>query len=176
MGLESDPTDRLHAELRRLHLARKDFASAEALLSLLESRSNFHGSQFGSVEEGLWTGIAVSYMRPFTESTLRIAREWECFEERPDLQERHDQMRVLRDKMFAHTDPASGREVLLMPLGSADEERGYVTEQRGTFSYGAIEDVRELFQFQRRRVDERVEQLVTELSSRRAWRMGDLAG
>jgi hypothetical protein len=44
--------------------------------------------------------------------------------------------------MFAHTEPASNREVLLVP--HAQGEGGFVTERRQTFSYAAIEDVRKL--------------------------------
>jgi hypothetical protein len=168
-------SEQLHGELRRLHLAQKDLESADALLQLLEDRPHYQGSDWGSVAEGLWTGVAVSYMRPFTKSPLRVAEEWERFENRSDLQQRHDRLRLLRDKLFAHTDPSSGREVLLMPLGgSAAEGRGFVTEQRATFRHAAIAEIRELIDFQQERIGVRVEGLVAELSRRGDWRVGDL--
>lgn len=169
------PSYELHAELRRLHYAQKDISSAESLLPVLEERGHIDGVDWGPIAEGLWTGVTVSYMRPFT-GGMRVAERWEVFDGRPDLDARHKSLRTLRDKLFAHTDAASGREVLLMPLGgTTSEERGYVTEQRAAFRHGAIAEVRELFQFQRDRIGERVDALVHELSARGEWRTGDLA-
>lgn len=174
-GQEHVPSYELHAELRRLHLAQKDIESADSLLPLLEERRHIDGLDWGPAAEGLWTGVAVSYMRPFTGSKLRISVEWESFEGRPDLEVRHRRLRVLRDKLFAHTDATSGREVLLLPFGGTSAEgRGFVTEQRAAFRYGAIEEARELFEFQRERIGERVQELVRELAARGEWRTGDL--
>lgn len=168
------PSYELWGELRRLHLAQRDLESADSLLDLLAEREPIDGNDFGPTAEGLWTGVSVSYMRPFT-SGLRVSGEWEIFDSRPDLEARHNRLRVLRDTLFAHTDAGSGREVLLMPLGgTAAEGRGFVTEQRQAFRHAAIEEVRELVAFQQHRIGARVEELVRELSERGDWRMGDL--
>lgn len=165
-------SDELHGELRRLEYAWRDVASAESLLDLLKAQSHIDGYQWGPVAEGLWTGVSVSYMRPFTKG-LRVDPIWEQFED-PAFQTMHDGLRVLRDKLFAHTDAQSGREILLLPLGEEGlkQGRGFATESRATFSFAAIEEYRRLFNYQRERMRARASELALELSSRGEWKMG----
>jgi len=168
----AEPSYKLHGELRRLELAWRDVESAASLLHLLEAQSHIDGLQWGHITEGLWTGVSVSYMRPFT-TGLRVDASWEQFED-PDFQSMHDRLRVLRDKLFAHTDTQSGREVLLLPLGEegVNEGIGFATEERPTFSFAAIERHRSLFTFQRDRMKARTKELAAELSSRGEWKLG----
>lgn len=171
----AEPSYELHAELRRLELAWRDIESAAALLPLLEARRHIDGLQWGPVDEGLWTGISVSYMRPFTTGKLRVDESWEQFED-PKFQSMHDRLRVLRDKLFAHTDPQSGREILLLPLGQegVEEGIGYATESRPTFNFAAIAEHRRLFDYQRERMRSRAKELAATLSSRGDWRLDSL--
>ena len=168
------PSYELHGELRRLELAWRDVDSAASLLHLLETQSNIDGLQWGPMAEGLWTGIAVSYMRPFT-AGLRVDASWEQFEDQT-FQTMHDRLRLLRDTLFAHTDAKNDREVLLLPLGEKGvaEGIGFATEERPTFSFAAIEGHRTFFTFQRDRMKARTKELAAELSSRGEWKLGSL--
>jgi hypothetical protein len=165
-------SDQLHGELRRLEHGWRDVESAAALLHLLEAQSSYSGDQLGPTVEGLWTGVAVSYMRPFR-GGLRVDESWEQFDD-PVFKAMHDNLGVLRDKLFAHTDPQNSREVLLLPYGPKGlaEGRGFATEGRNTFKVAAIEPHRRLFEFQRDRMRARRDELAVELSSRGEWKLG----
>lgn len=151
-------------------LARQDLASAEAMLGLLDERGGIDGEDWGPVAEGLWTGAAVSYVRPFTKSDFGVSSEWEEFDD-VDLAALHQQLRHLRDKLFAHTDNESGRTIILEQLGG----RVWVREQRATFSVSAIPACRDLFIYQQARMGRRLDEIVETLKAAGAFVADDLA-
>jgi hypothetical protein len=78
----------LKAELRRLALARFDIRAARDLCQILEERGSIDGQDWGTHAWGLWTGVAVSYARPFKAARLALVDEqWFKFDD-PEMQQR----------------------------------------------------------------------------------------
>jgi hypothetical protein len=109
----SDTTERdsraaLELERRRLILARSDMKQVEATAEFL-----LHGHELNAhVERVLWTGMIVTYARPFM-STNRIgAIPGRLARPSPDLQDLHKNVIERRSDLSAHTDVTDLREVV----------------------------------------------------------------
>lgn len=150
------------AELRRLVLARTDIESAGALLDLLARRPDVPGTRWEDIAWGLWTGVVVSYARPFKPSKLQLDAEWSRFEDQ-SLQDLHDQVvGPLRDKLFAHNDAMPHRDVRLLPPDEADEVQM-------TFTRMKVIGPKRLCHAQVERLTKRIQTLGSEITYGRNW-------
>ena len=152
------------AELRRLVLARADIRSAAALLQALVDPPQIRHTDPDDLALGLWTGAVVSYARPFTRSTVGLGKEWgRCKTE--DLQNAHDFVLTLRNKLFAHNDRMPYRDVAVVPPQSAVEKR-ITLDRRMTIA------VKRLCMEQLQRIEKKIEQLALELCRGQGWEAG----
>jgi hypothetical protein len=87
-----------------LILAAQDMADANAAANAL--RTDTSGDE--AWRRALETAMAVSYMRPFTKGAWRLPGKYEP-KGGDDWQGLHDALRDLRNKVYAHSDEASGR-------------------------------------------------------------------
>jgi hypothetical protein len=128
-------------EVKRLVLAESDMkqvATAAEYLSTYGSQMNDH------LVRVLWTGIAVTYARPFSQSNKvgpvsgRIIKL-----DDPMQQSLHERLCELRDQLFAHTDETELRGIVdtsallgfgmgRLRRGARVHEHGRVAEHRGT--------------------------------------------
>jgi hypothetical protein len=100
-------------ELKRLACARADVSGAlqtcDLFLTAVKSDSD-------PLYMALFSAIVVSYARPFSGNRPMgsLSPEWQQFKD-PRLQQTHDQLLVLRDKVVAHTDSPT---VSVIPRGA----------------------------------------------------------
>lgn len=159
------------AELRRLVLAREDIKCSRAGCEMLEQGRHDHGMQWGLGTWALWTGIVVSYCRPFTTGKLQLTGAvWQTFQD-ANLQIRHDGLRTLRDGLFAHNDIRHEREVVVMPPGSWGPV-GSATLETAIFDVSDATETRKLCEFQVERIDERIIELVEKVCEGRHFEEG----
>jgi hypothetical protein len=136
-------------------MARFDIEAARDTCLLLRARGGIDGHDWGPIAWGLWTGVSVSYARPFSASTLQLVdSRWQQFDD-PDLQAVHDRMILLRDKLFGHNDATPWRKVFVFPPGEA-RPLTKTTEEQTTLNTGAIEPIERLCAFQISRLEERI--------------------
>lgn len=144
-------------------LARTDIESAGALLDLLARRPEVPRTRWEDIAWGLWTGVIVSYARPFKQSKLRLGPEWSTFEDQ-SLQDLHDQVvGQLRDKLFAHNDSMPHRDVRLLPPNQADEVQIEFTRLK-------VIGPKRLCYAQVERITKRIQTLAAEIAYGRDWR------
>lgn len=95
--------NRIEKEQRALLLAVSDMQQAAAAARALQEEED------GTLARALETAMAVCYMRPFTTSDLQVPDEY--IPTGGIDGEAHDHLKVLRDKVHAHTDKSSGRKI-----------------------------------------------------------------
>jgi hypothetical protein len=98
--------NRLIKRQTALLLAASDMDQAAAAARALQTEAD------GVLARALETAIAVAYMRPFTgRPPGRLPDEY--FPSTSPDSERHAELKTLRNKVYAHTDAASGRSTSL---------------------------------------------------------------
>jgi hypothetical protein len=95
--------NRLLKVQRSLLLAVSDMQQAAEAARMLQEESD------GTRARVLETAMAVCYMRPFTTSDLKIPDDYVPAAGADKAA--HDNLKTLRDKVYAHTDRASGRAI-----------------------------------------------------------------
>lgn len=184
MRVMSGPWARLHlmtderrqipeAELRRLTLAVTDMRAASAMVDLLKERRGRDRLGGTARENGLMTGLVVSYARPFSRSN-RIGRIDERFErfEAPEREAHHKQLLGLRNKLYAHTDVTILRDVIVFPPGAWGPGVSAI-EATVPWAVEAFEKFGSLIELQEGRLAKRIVELVEELYGGREWRPGE---
>jgi len=152
----------LKAELRRLTMARFDLEAAQDLCDTLKERGHVDGLDWGPLAWGLWTGVAVSYARPFKEAKLQLrGEEWQSFADE-ELMHLHCRLIRLRDTLFAHNDVTPYRTVVVFPPDAWSPE-GSTSEEQSAFKYDDIERVRCLCAVQIERLRTRIAELLQAL-------------
>ena len=97
-------------QLRLLRFAAGDMQQARAaIIALLETTDDDNEDDLDLIL-ALETAIVICYARPFThgEGVGRLGEEWAPEDE--DKRAMHDEMLVLRNQLYAHTDMRSGRD------------------------------------------------------------------
>ena len=92
----------LEKDVRRLILAASDMDQAAAAARALEAESD------GVLARALETAMVVCYQRPFTKSDLQLSGEY--IPTSGEDARAHADLQRLRNKVYAHTDNASGRQ------------------------------------------------------------------
>lgn len=158
----SSPQDRerLERERHRLVLAKSDMKQAAIAADHLAEL----GSQMNDdVERVLWTGLVVTYARPFGDSNKVGAVKGRIVKLTDHMQRSlHERLCELRDVLFAHNDLTNLRETVdIAELLGADIS-GHV-ESYAPMNPGALPDIATLARELDRRFAERLEQIEREL-------------
>jgi hypothetical protein len=90
----------LERSLKRLILAAQDMIESLAAANFLLQRDDLPGD----VRRALETAIPVAYARPWGKSNTIGGLELHWLPARPDLRAVHDEMILVRNKVYAHTD------------------------------------------------------------------------
>jgi hypothetical protein len=146
-----EPTvDQTKAQLAQLVRARFDIKCADAMAIELEALHD----DISPRAWGLLAGMAVSYGRPFTRSTLfgTIPRRWRTFPGRPDLAEIHKRLLEKRHQLLAHNDETEHRATVIFGR-DVFGVRPSVTEARSPVDVEGVGNVRALFAFQLDRLE-----------------------
>jgi len=114
--LDESDRNRLEKQQQAVLLAAADMEeAAEAAKALMTTDE-------GPLAFALETGMVTAYARPFTASDLRVPRGFDELDYEPDRR-LHEELMTLRDKVYAHTDDESGREIANYNL-TEDAEAG----------------------------------------------------
>jgi hypothetical protein len=158
----SSPQDRerLERERHRLVLAKSDMKQAAIAADHLAQL----GSQMnGDVERVLWTGLVVTYARPFSASN-RVGAVTGQIVKLDDHMQRslHSRLRELRDVLFAHTDLTNLRETVDTAELLGEGVSGHV-ESYAPMNVGALPDIARLARELEGRFAQRLGQIEREL-------------
>ena len=151
---------RLERDLRRLVLAESDMRQAAvAAAHLAEQGRNMNGL----AERVMWTGLVVTYARPYLESntlyavTGRLAKP-----DDPSLRPLHADLLKRRNDLFAHNDETELREPIdvyaYLGIGA-----GRFVEQYTPMNPEALPAIQRLAEAQRERFRERVDEIARRL-------------
>src|SRR5947207_550561 len=175
------PPPRRHAEaeLYRVALAKFDFKSASVAADHLRGNAGdlllALGGGFPTTDLywALWTAVAVSYARPFTDSRVgRLSkRRFERFDD-SRLDACHRFLLQIRKMLFVHNDLTRIRTVKVFPPGAWGESPGSAQVERASFAESLTSDTLELCELQRARAQERIVELVSDLYGGQAWDEG----
>lgn len=103
-----------------LVLAESDMRQAAAAARHLGA---FGGAMHGDAERALWTGMIVSYARPFLPSNKAgVVPDRLATPRDPEQRALHGRLREVRDRIVAHNDATSARQAV-----KASEELGFGT-------------------------------------------------
>ena len=131
--------------VEQLILASQDMDQATAAIRALEQEP-----PNTPLSRALETAIAVSYMRPFTESSLGTLPANYVPTNPPDSI-RHADMHWLRDKLYAHTDKEGGRGGSVQFLGVEEGRLNFMgQEESPTISRAAIPELADFFDRRRK--------------------------
>ena len=125
--------NRLAKEQRALLLAASDMDQAAAAARMLQEETD------GTRARTLETAMAVCYMRPFTKSDLSVPDEY--VPTAVDDEAVHSHLKMLRDKVYAHTDKSSGRKIRNFKIVIEDEivqfkwQEGWLPFQRDNLPF-----------------------------------------
>jgi len=167
MSGKADTTEALLLDLIRLTRAEFDMRCAAALTWDLEG----HDDSIDARAFGLFTGLAVSYARPFVPGKRNpygeLKKPWSQFPGRADFAEHHRLLIDARNTLLAHNDLTPHRTplVLLKWLG----DKPAVTEQRTAIQAAGIPITRELCTFQQTRFSTRAREIAEELQKSLGW-------
>jgi hypothetical protein len=155
-----DP-EHLKRQIAQLMRAQFDIRSADSLAEELDSH---HGS-ISPLAWGLFTGMAVSYARPFATSKLfgNLPARWRKFPDRPELAAQHQRLIDFRNGLVAHNDATTHRVTKVFPRGEIMRGSATVVEGRSPIHTAGIKEARVLFQYQVERLSEHGGKLVNEL-------------
>ena len=151
-----------------LSRAQFDMRCAESLSWDLEEG---HDNDIGPRGYGLFTGLAVSYARPFTTGDGNpygpLDGKWSKFPGRPELMANHTMLIQHRNTLLAHNDLTAHRTTIVWP--SFVEGRATVLEARSPLKSEGARQARELCQFQQTRFGAHVQDLVERLVEQLGW-------
>ena len=102
-GVHESERNRLETAQRALLLAVSDMEQAAAAARALRDEDD------GTLARALETAMAICYMRPFTRSDLQVPDEYVPTSGNDG--DAHSHLKMLRDKVYAHTDKTSGRKI-----------------------------------------------------------------
>lgn len=131
----SERNKRLNLQ-QSLLLAASDMEQAAAAAAALQVESNV------MLARALETGMTVCYMRPFTKAELALPSGYEPVED--DDGRIHADMKVLRDKYYAHSDRRSGRGVRGFKMELGETTNVTWEESRKTYPHGNLPHVIDL--------------------------------
>lgn len=153
--------ERLERERHRLVLAKSDMKQAAVAADHLAEL----GSQMnGDVERVLWTGLVVTYSRPFGDSNRVGAVKGQIVKLTDHMQRSlHERLCELRDVLFAHNDLTNLRETVDTADLLGEGVSGHV-ESYAPMNVGALPDIAKLARELERRYGERLEQIERELA------------
>jgi hypothetical protein len=159
------PTRRadVRGELKRLGLALGDMKVAAALCDVLKERHAPDGRDWGEVADGLWTGLVVAYQRPFTNGELRLLEDRLPPLEGENLKALHDELRQLRDTVFAHSDNAGYKLPTISFHDQTQPPTAYLLPGGLVFRSDQLPAIRKLVDAQRERLEARRDQLLSEI-------------
>jgi hypothetical protein len=152
--------ERLEQERHRLVLAESDMKQAAIAAEHLAEL----GSQMnGDVERVLWTGLVVTYARPFGASNKVGAVQGRIVKLTDHMQRSlHERLCELRDVLFAHTDLTNLRETVDTAKLLGGGISGHV-ESYAPMNPDALPDIATLARELEKRFAERLEQIEPEL-------------
>jgi hypothetical protein len=159
-------SEHLKRQIIRLAYARVDMRCATALAELIAERRD----ATSQLAWGLFTGMAISYARPFTNSDVlgSLESKWSRFGDRADLKKHHDRMIKYRHSLLAHNTLAPEREVIVFPSGHL-LAGPVVTETREMIDLGSITALLQLFDYQDARFSQACSDLVRRLEAMERW-------
>lgn len=140
--------------------------SAGAVASALETAGE---ESIDPLAYGLYTGLAVSYARPFTDSEAygRLEAKWERFADRPAMKRLHKHLLDDRRTLLAHNDQTAHRETLIWP--KFVNEGAAILEARAYVKTDAPDKIRELCAYQEQRFGEAAQVLANKLQTLLGW-------
>jgi len=152
--------ERLLSEIKRLVLAESDMKQVATAADYLHA---YAGEMSDHVERVVWTGIAVTYARPFSQSNrIGAIRGKLARLDDPLTRSLHERLCELRDQLFAHTDATELRGIVdtsaMLGLGMGD-----YAEEHVPMSVSALPRIAELANLLRDRFAARREELQEQL-------------
>jgi hypothetical protein len=152
--------DRIHLERRRLVLAESDMKQVEIAAMHLEQQGR---NMNGEAERVLWTGLVVTYARPFSRGN-RVGRIDEGLEvsSDPTLRDLHAELCARRNDLFAHNDLTDQRGAVdvYAELGIG---AGHFTETYAPPDPALLPAIQQLAAKQRSRFRERLDEIQRDL-------------
>jgi len=156
--------ERLLREVKRLVLARSDMRQVSIAAKYLSAYATKLNSQVVRV---IWTGIVVTYARPFTKKNKLGAVQGRVIHFEDHMQRSlHGRLCELRNQLFAHTDETELRGIVAASE-VLDGAEGYV-EEHESMNLGAVPDIAELADELGKRFTTRVREIEEQLGRRRA--------
>jgi hypothetical protein len=123
---------------------------------------------------GLYTGIAVSYARPFTASRSDgqgpLEAKWAKFLGQSEFAHHHKTLIDHRNTLLAHNSVTGHRNPIVWP--DFHQGKPSVMEARAPINANGAVEARELFDFQEKRFRDRVQELAIELQELLGWKAG----
>jgi hypothetical protein len=162
--LDETTRERLRREVKRLVLAESDMSQVAVAAEHLSR----HGAKMNSqVVRVLWTGIAVTYARPFSKANTVGPVEGRLVRlEDPMQRSLHGRLCELRNQLFAHTDETELRGIVdvaaLLSVGTG----GYA-EEHASMNMGALPDIVKLANDWQHRFAARLTELEEQLGDTR---------
>jgi hypothetical protein len=155
--------ERLLREVKRLVLAKSDMRQ----VSIAADYLNTYATKMNShVVRVMWTGIVVTYARPFSKNKGVGAVEGRLIRLDDHMQRSlHGQLCELRNQLFAHTDETELRGIV-DASELLDGAEGYV-EEHESMNLGALRDIVELADELEKRFAARVREIEEQLGRRR---------
>lgn len=151
--------DRITKEIRRFELAAWDMDAAAGAAQALDERAA------PGARHALEAGMVVCYARPFTNTDdwiKPLRTEWLPEDDRN--RRLHDILLILRDKWAAHTDRASGRDVVDVGAMWGDDEPLYTATWRDGIRHEVLPAIRALCEAQRDRFRKERQRLEAQLA------------